>query len=125
MLIALSVGMGYLFILVPNVEMLTATVFIAGGIVGPVYGLIIGLFAELIYSLFNPFGMAMPPLLIAQVLVFSLIGFVGGVVGRIDIARPVLRWVVLGASGFLLTLIFDVATTLSFAIFTAGTSILR
>jgi len=120
---ALAVGMGYLFILVPNVEMITATVFIAGSIMGPLHGALIGLAAELIYSAFNPFGMAIPPLLIAQVLCFALIGFVGGIVGSRAMRSTPLRFCVLGLCGFLLTLFYDVATTLSFALYTAGTDV--
>ena len=120
LLIALSVGMGYLFLLVPNVEMVTATVFIAGSIVGPLYGLFVGLLAELIYSAFNPYGMAMPPLLITQVLCFAFIGFVGGLVGKRQIKSAPLKLIILATCGFLLTLLFDVATTLSFALFSAG-----
>ena len=120
---ALAVGMGYLFILVPNVEMITATVFIAGGIVGPLHGAVIGLLAELIYSAFNPFGMAIPPLLIVQVLCFAFIGYVGGVVSSRNSPSTPLRFFVLGVCGFFLTLFYDVATTLSFALFTAGTDL--
>jgi len=121
LLVALSVGMGYLFVLVPNVEMMTATVFVAGGIVGPTYGLFVGLIAELIYSAFNPYGMAMPPLLIAQVFCFAVIGLVGGIFGKRQIQSLKLRFMILGACGLLLTLLFDVTTTLSFALFSAGT----
>jgi LytS/YehU family sensor histidine kinase len=117
--VALAVAMGYLFLLVPNVEMISATVFMAGAVVGPVLGLLIGLIAELIFSLFNPMGAAAPPLLFAQVFSFSLIGLVGGFVGLpgTKMWRSVLLY---GLCGFFLTLLFDVLTTLSFALFIAG-----
>ncbi len=116
---ALAVAMGYLFIMVPNVEMISATVFMAGAICGPLFGLLIGFTAELIFSLFNPMGAAAPPLLVAQVLSFAIIGLVGGLVGMPGkkVWRPM---VIYGLCGFFLTLLFDVLTTLSFAVFIAG-----
>lgn len=117
--VALAVAMGYLFLLIPNVEMISAVVFIAGVMVGPLFGMLVGLTAEFIFSFFNPMGAAMPPLLFAQVISFALIGLVGGLV-----SRPANRlWrtaLVYGVCGFALTLFYDVLTTLSFAVFIAG-----
>ena len=112
--------MGYLFLLVPNVEMISATVFIAAAFVGPLYGILIGGCAELIFSLFNPMGAAAPPLLVAQVFSFMLFGLVGGLVG-LPKTKPLWRTMILcGVCGFFLTLVYDVLTTLSFSIFMAG-----
>lgn len=119
---ALSVAMGYLFLLIPNVELITATVFIAGTVVGPLWGLAVGALSELVYSSFNPYGAAMPPLLVAQVLCFALIGLVGGLFGRLTFRSLFSRLITLGACGLLLTLLFDVLTTLSFTLFVAGTN---
>ena len=43
--------------------------------------------------------------------------------GNRNIQSTPLRFFVLGLCGFLLTLFYDVATTLSFALFTAGTDL--
>ncbi len=115
--VALAVAMGYAFVLVPNVEMITATVFIAGMIVGPIYGIIVGFTAEFIFSLLNPLGAAAPPLLIAQVLSFSLIGLVGGLVGMPRTTKMWRHTVLYGCCGFGLTMVYDILTTLSFAVF--------
>lgn len=117
---ALAVSMGYLFLLIPNVEMISATVFIAGAVVGPVYGLFIGLSAALLFSLLNPMGAAAPPLLIAQLMCFMLIGFVGGLVGLPAKERLWQKSLLYGLCGFLLTMIYDLLTTLSFAVFIAA-----
>lgn len=117
--VALAVALGYLFLLVPNVELISATVFMAGAVVGPIFGLLIGLTAELIFSLFNPMGTAAPPLLIAQVFSFALIGLVGGFVGMPG-KKIWLSVLLYGVCGFFLTMLFDVLTTLSFAVFIAG-----
>ena len=113
--------MGYLFLLIPNVEMITATVFIAGTVVGPLWGLAVGALSEFIYSFFNPYGAAMPPLLVAQVLSFGLIGLVGGLFGQLTFRSLTAKLVLLGLCGLLLTLVFDILTTLSFTLFVAGT----
>jgi hypothetical protein len=117
---ALAVSMGYLFLLIPNVEMISATVFIAGAVVGPVYGLFIGLSAELLFSLLNPMGAAAPPLLIAQLTCFMLIGFVGGLVGLPSKEQLWQKSLFYGLYGLLLTIIYDTLTTLSFAVFIAA-----
>ena len=125
MLSALSVAIGFAFIAVPNVEFFTATVFIAGAILGSVYGLAVGCVAEFIYSAFNPLGAAAPPLLVAQVIGMALAGFAGGMSrGRGWLYKnSLLKMLSYGSTGFVVTLIFDVLTTLSFAVFFTGGSV--
>lgn len=118
--VALAIAMGYSFLLVPNVEMISATVFIAGVVVGPRWGLLVGFAGELIFSLFNPLGTAAPPLLIAQVFCFMIIGWVGGLVGMPKQRQFRRLALIYGTAGLFLTLLYDVLTTLSFAIFIAG-----
>jgi energy-coupling factor transport system substrate-specific component len=114
---ALCIVIGYLFLLVPNVEMITAAVFISGAIVGPGYGTLAGAVAELVYSLFNPYGAAAPPLLLVQVFCFALIGFMGGWAGRRTWQRSASTMILFGGLGLVLTLMFDLLTTLSFSLF--------
>jgi uncharacterized membrane protein len=125
MLIALCVVIGYVFLYVPNVELLTASVFVSGYLVGPLLGVTTGLFAELIFSLFNPMGAPIPSLLVAQTLSMALIGGAGGLY-RKRASDEKMSWSVvaqLALVGFVLTLLFDVLTTLSFAILMAGTDV--
>ncbi|MDZ7346829.1 MAG: ECF transporter S component [candidate division KSB1 bacterium] len=117
---ALCVVTGYLFLFVPNVELITAMVFLSGAVMGPAYGLLIGGVSELIFSLFNPYGTPMPTLLAAQVLSFCCIGVCGGTFGRLQFRSSTIRVGVFAALGFFLTLIYDLLTTLSFALFAAG-----
>ncbi len=117
-LAALSVAIGYLFLYIPNVEMITATVFISGVLTGPLLGLCIGLTAETLYSVFNPYGMPILPLLLAQVFCFGLIGWSGGVLRRKIITCDWKCVLFSGAAGFVLTLVYDVLTTMSFIIVT-------
>ncbi len=111
---ALAVTMGYLFSVVPNVEMVTATIFIAGFIMGPWEGLAVGIVAEGLYSLFNPYGPAAPPLFIAQVVSMAITGFVGGHFGKHRSGLTPWAPVYLALAGLGLSLLFAVLTTLSF-----------
>jgi uncharacterized membrane protein len=122
MLCALATVIGYLFVYIPNVEFISATVFIAGCLLGRLYGTIAGMVAEFLFSLLNPMGMAAPNLLMAQVMSFGIIGYMGGVVRERDwhSFSATIRLFYFGALGFFLTLIYDIMTTLSFALFMAG-----
>jgi uncharacterized membrane protein len=119
-LIALCVVLGYLFLPIPNLEMITAGIFLSGVWMGPFLGAVIGFSAEAIYSVSNPMGFPPPPLLAAQVLAMALTGLVGGffqipVRSAVFFERKSLRiHCLLAAAGFLLTLIYDVLTNLSF-----------
>jgi len=110
--IALALGLKFALIILPNVEPLTVTFFLAGYMLGPLSGLITGGIGEFLYSFFNPYGAASPPLLMAQVLCMSLSGLAGGWVRRLSSKRTPPAWL-WGVIGFFLTLIFDLATTVS------------
>ncbi len=116
---ALTVALGYAFILVPNVELVSATVFISGYLLGPAGGVLVGVVGEGIYSTFNPMGsgLALPPLLIAQVFGIALFGLAGGVTRKLGRGgfgkREVILFVVVAV---VLTANFDLFTTLAFPI---------
>jgi uncharacterized membrane protein len=108
---ALCVSLGYLLAGVPNVEILSASVFTSGVLLGPRRGGIVGALAELLYAGLNPYGLAPLPLLLAQVLAMAAIGGSGGVFARLAARRPWRLEVALAALvGFVLTLFFDVLT---------------
>ncbi len=121
-LTALCVAIGYLFLLIPNFEFITAAIFISGFLLGPHYGLLIGAIAELIFSLFNPFGAPSLPLLSAQIVAMACTGMIGGWIARLGwLKLPfVLQMFLFALVGFLSTLLFDVLTTLSFAVIMAA-----
>ncbi|MCF7805414.1 MAG: ECF transporter S component [Candidatus Marinimicrobia bacterium] len=116
--IALAVALGFALVAIPNFEMISATVFIAGWLLGPGMGALVGFIAELVFSGINPAGSGFlfPPLLIAQVISVSLIGFVGGVArrGQVFFLASAGGAVSLGLLGGLLTIIFDFLTTISY-----------
>jgi hypothetical protein len=111
LLAALCAAVGYLLAGVPNVELISAAVFTCGVLRGVARGALIGLIAETIFAGFNPNGVSPPPLLVAQIAGFALIGAAGGAV------RPVLdrltqagKALVAAACGLGLTLVYDVLT---------------
>ena len=119
LLTALSVTIGYVFLFIPNVELITATVFVSGFILGPVFGAITGVIAELLFSLFNPYGVPMLPLLIAQTLTFGLIGFAGGIYRLTFNSKKsyINKFIIPALYGLVLTLIYDILTSLSYVLF--------
>ncbi|NOZ75943.1 MAG: ECF transporter S component [FCB group bacterium] len=115
---AMGIGIGYVFMLVPNIEFLTFTVFLAGLTLGLRWGLIVGLVTEFLFSALNPMGSGLmfPPMIIFQTVGMTIVGGTGGLVrGRFfqsEFSRS--KKIQLGLLGFVLTFIFDSLTTLSF-----------
>jgi uncharacterized membrane protein len=119
--IALGVALGYAHV-VPNVELVSATIFIGGFLLGIKEGIFVGAATEGIYSMFNPYGTPSLPLWFAQVISMALAGAFGGILGKKIFSIHKKQMLTIGMIGFLSTLIFDVLTTLSF-VFTMASSI--
>ncbi len=113
--IALAVAGGLFLAQFPNIELVTATIFLSGLMLGIGRGVAIGAVAEFLYSFFNPYGVAAPPLLVAQVISMALAGATGGLMRNLFGRRQPPVWL-LGLAGFSLTFVFDLLTTLSFTI---------
>ena len=120
---ALAIGLGFSLLMVPNVELITVIVFLAGLTLGSAWGILVGGTAELIFSVLNPFGSGLifPPLLVSQVVSMMIIGVVGGALRFFFFKKTfsTKRIAFLAIIGFLLTFIFDSLTTLSYP-FSAG-----
>lgn len=111
LLISVTVAFGYALAGVPNVELMTLSVFVAGYLLGGRLGVVVGAVSIAAHSLFNPMGAALPPLLIAQIIGFAIVGF-AGTIGRLIVARRP-RWlgiVLSGVLGFAVTFVYDVLT---------------
>jgi len=116
---ALSVAFGFLLAGIPNVELMTLTVFLAGVFCGGRLGGAAGALSALIHSLLNPLGPAPAPLLAAQVAGFLFVGAGGGFIGpRLGAGRA--RVVASAAAGFAGTLVYDALTTLATAFIAFG-----
>ena len=118
---AMAIAVGYSLMMVPNIELITVTIFLSGLTLNAFWGATVGFVAMGIYSGLNPLGsgLGFPPLFLAQLISMSLCGVIGGflkpffVTNRYNISRLVL----LGLSGLVVTLIYDVLTLISYPIF--------
>ncbi len=113
--IALAVGMGYALAQVPNVELMTAVLFCAGGLLGWRQGIVVAAVAEFLFSTLNPFGPAALPVLAGQIAAMAVVGAGGGWLVPAILRRKsrLHRAALFAALGFLLTLQFDFLTTLA------------
>lgn len=117
---ALAIGLGFSLLMVPNIELISVIVFLAGLTLGKKWGIIVGGTSEMIFSSMNPFGSGLmfPPLLISQVLSMIIIGLAGGllrsVFNRKEYSPKLIA--LLAICGFFLTFIFDSLTSLSYPI---------
>jgi len=122
LLVAVAVSLGYALAAVPNVELMTVTVFVSGFLLGPKFGVGIGAASVVLFSVFNPLGAALPPLLVAQVIGQAIVGFSGGVFGP-RVARVTKKWAAFAATGTLglfLTLFYDGVTSVGAYFVIAG-----
>ena len=117
MFAATAIGLGYMFLLVPNVEFISVTIFLSGLYLGALPGLFVGGSSIMIYSILNPLGsgLAFLPLLFSQVFSMAGIGLSGYYIGKIIIKiSPKNRMIISVLAGFSCTIWYDFITTISF-----------
>ena len=122
---AVAIGLGFMFMLVPNVEFISITVFLSGLTLGFSWGAAVGASSMLIYSSFNPLGSGLVyfTLLIGQILAMVVIGMFGAAANKIvKSLAPVYQAILAGLFGFIGTLIYDIATNLAYPL-SAGYSL--
>jgi uncharacterized membrane protein len=114
-LIALSVTLGLLLVAVPNVEGVSAVSFFSGAILGAGGGAFVGAVSMGLFSVLNPLGPAVFPVLLAQMAGMALMGCSGALWLKLAGSRG--RAAVLaGVAGGVLTFIYDVLTNYGFAV---------
>lgn len=119
---ALAVVLGYMLAYIPNIEIFTLMIFLAGFVMNKKEGAIVGLLSSTIFTFFNPFGPSPPPLFFYQLAHYSLTGALGGFTRDylsnkkyfkpsedLYIFQIMLIFGVLGAS---ITFIYDILSTL-------------
>jgi len=113
---ALAYAGGFLLIAVPNIEIFTAIVFLAGVLLGPRNGAIVGVVAQTLYSVFNPYGMSPLPLMLAQIVNRAFVGWVGGWFRQKSLSgeSTLKKAIQFGTAGLFLTLLYDLMAFLSF-----------
>ncbi len=121
---AIGVVCGYLLIAVPNVELISAVVALAGLLTGSLAGAAVGVLTITIYSGLNAWGLPYPPVWIAQMLGFGIVGFLFGFLKRFFISRHIhIRIITSVTAGFIVTLIYDLLTNIAFPLSTGILSI--
>jgi len=111
MFVALAVVVGQLLAIVPNVELVTLIVFIAGARLGGLGGTSVAVATVLYHNYFNPMGPAPLPIAVAQGMGW-MVTACGGALIRGQKTKP-LSWWRLAIAGVGLTLFFDVCTNIS------------
>lgn len=118
---AMAIAMGYSLMMVPNIELITVTIFLSGVTLNLKWGAMVGLVAMAIYSGLNPLGsgLSFPPLFFAQIIGMSLCGIIGGILKPIFFVKKFsfLKLFLLGLAGFLVTFLYDVLTLVSYPLF--------
>ena len=118
--IALLLGVGYALAFVPNVELMTAMIFLAGVLMGYKRGIIIGIVGEFLFSALNPMGSGLlfPPMLFAQIVAMTVVSFTGAAL-RIYVLtskKGLLNIIIMGGVGLLLTLFYDILVSAAFPV---------
>jgi hypothetical protein len=126
LLIAMVFVAGQALAGVPNVELVTFLSFVSGYLLGPVLGGVVGAAGMAAHSLFNVMGAVVPPVWIAQLVCYALVGAAGGVAGpgiaraRARVTAPILA----GLVGAVLTLFYQgVINVVSFFAFASDMSV--
>ncbi|MFO7841914.1 MAG: hypothetical protein R6V48_07190 [Fidelibacterota bacterium] len=120
--LALFLGLAYAFSYIPNLEYITAIAFLSGLLLGWKRGLFVAVAGESIFSIANPLGsgLAFPTLLMAQLISFSVFALIGALsrtyMPEMVRRRPGLAGVILGVHGLLLTFLYNVLTTVFYAV---------
>lgn len=115
--IAISVVLGKALEMVPNVELISFSVWMSTYVLERKYSTVVGIFSFSLHSILSPYGVAPLPLLISQALGGGLIGFFGGWIVRskktsFSSALPYDRCLSYLAFGLVITLVYDVLTNL-------------
>lgn len=117
--VALCIGSNYALVSIPNFKAMDFFVFISGFIFGSLVGASIGILVWIIYGVINPYGFFLPVWL-ATMFSEAIYGFIGGFLGKraastnLNSNRLELG-VVFGATGFFLTLVYDLITNVVYA----------
>lgn len=128
---ALGIVLGYLLAYIPNIELFTLTLFFSGFILGKRDGMIVGFLSSFIFCFFNPLGASPLPLLTFQLIYYTSVGLLGGIIHQVmrektfftpdrDLYKALVM-VIFGIIGASITIFFQVFSTILDAISFYGT----
>jgi len=118
-LVALCVATNYALVGVPNVKVMDFIVFVGGFCFGITAGALVGILSWTVYGVLNPYGFV-PQIWLATMFSESIYGVVGGLLGKnfasTDFHDQRVRLIIFfAATGFILTMVYDVITNIVYA----------
>ncbi|MBN2279942.1 MAG: ECF transporter S component [Candidatus Marinimicrobia bacterium] len=118
--VALVMALGYSLLYIPNIELVTLIIFLSGYFMGIRIGSMVGMIGEFLFSTLNPFGSGLlfPPMLMAQVIAMTFVGFTGGLIGKyLPSEGFTVKYIfVFTIAGFSLTLIYDIFVSAAYPV---------
>ena len=113
LLVVVAVSLGFALSGVPNIELLSFAVFLSGFLLGAGYGALVGAVSAALFSVLNPLGTGLPPLVAAQALGQIVVGVAGAATGPAIARTPnrAMASVFAGGVGFAVTVLYDALTT--------------
>jgi hypothetical protein len=112
--VALAVALGFALVQVPNVELISLVVFFSGYSLGSRRGLLVGFLSMGLFTTFNPMGVPVVPVAMAQIGSMAAIGLAGGLFRGWICAK--LSWIKLALIGLACTFFYDLCTNVAMAI---------
>ena len=116
---ALALGINFPFLAIPNVEVISVTLFLSGLFLGFKHGTMSAIIAGIIFVFFNPNG-PQPVIIvgIAQVMGFVTFPIAGGLLRNVMLTKRTVQTnvILMSVLGLILTLWYDILTNLAFAV---------
>ena len=115
---ALALVGNYVLVAAPNVELGSGVLFVTAYLFGLGMGLWCVIIVSIIYAFFNPWGPFIPTIWIAQLIGWIFMVLVGTLLGHGKEDRSWTNWMIIELSviGAVVTLFFDLITTLGYSI---------
>ncbi|UCC20410.1 MAG: ECF transporter S component [Promethearchaeota archaeon] len=123
---ALAIVLGYLLHQFINIELFTLTIFLSGFILGKRDGMIVGFFSSFIFCFFNPLSPSPFPLLIFQLVHYTLTGLIGALLSGFLSKKGILNkdkdlyqfslMAIFGCIGALITTSFQIFASLVYTL---------
>ncbi|MGB5105168.1 MAG: ECF transporter S component [Candidatus Zixiibacteriota bacterium] len=110
---ALAYAGSFVLMVIPNATLGILMVFFGGYGTGTLAGCLIGAISATLISLFNPYGMAMLPILLAQIGGYSCVGMLGGsLANRLNARTSVYYLLSLGLLGVTTALLYQIPVSI-------------
>lgn len=112
----IAIAAGYMLISVPNVEAITATLFLAGYTLGTERGILASLITVIVFFGLNPQGGMFPPLLLAQAFGLAIASVAGVIFSKLETLNKYVNLALILVLSLITTLLYDLLTNLAFPI---------